>query len=84
MLIVMEWGAILLVALFIITQILVPTFNNRPMVPMFRRERVLKNKLTELKQKEFEQQLEAVVERQEHALEPVAKPEAAKTEVVTQ
>ena len=62
MLILIDLGIPLILGIIVITQILIPTWQNRPMFPVFRKERKLKAAITELEQCKVEDQLSIELE----------------------
>lgn len=68
MLMLVEICVPLFAAIIIITQILIPVWQNRAMFPIFRKERKLKAALTELEQASVEQQLSDQLETTAEAM----------------
>jgi hypothetical protein len=63
-----ELSVLLLLALGVITQVLIPAIRNTPCFPMFREEAKLKAELAELNQEELEQELAKRVREKSAAL----------------
>lgn len=61
---IFEGTAILLLALAVITQIVIPALHGRPFFPIFRRERALQHELEEARQAAHERELEQAIEKE--------------------
>ena len=63
-----EQGFLLLAALFVITQLLIPAIRGTRSFPLFTRERELQNELTDVQQAELEAQLEKTIKEKKEKL----------------
>jgi hypothetical protein len=57
-----ELTAIIVIGLFIISEVIIPSLNKRPMFPTFRREKKLKAQLDLAHQMKYEDKLEKQIE----------------------
>lgn len=67
---ILEIIAVVLAAAAIITQILVPLWQNRPTFPIFRRGRKLEKQIADLNEESLEQQLEREIAAKQAVLHP--------------